>query len=76
MTDCGENLGSVCVREHYLIKDVVASLACGDLDQSVQTLGGLLDQNVPAAGVVLLPTQTHHLESEKRKLECSNGELW
>lgn len=45
----------------YLIQDVVASLAGGDLDQPVQTLGGLLNQNIPASGVVPLAAQTHHL---------------
>lgn len=81
MTDCGDILGGVCVGEQYLIEDVVASLARGDLDQPVQTLGGLLNQNVPAAGVVLLPTQTHHLESDEgqthatKKGKCSHGDF-
>ena len=49
----------------YLVQDVVASLAGGDLDEPVQTLGGLLDQEVPATRVVPLATQTHHLDNRE-----------
>lgn len=63
MTDCGEYQQAEEEEQQYLIQDVVAPLAGGDLDQPVQTLGGLLDENVPASGVVPLAAQTHHLHS-------------
>ena len=56
--------GAVWVRGQYLVEDVVASLARRDFDQPVKTLRGLLDQNVPAARVVPLAPETHHLASE------------
>lgn len=52
-------------EQQYLIQDVVAPLAGGDLDQPVQALGGLLYEDVPASGVVLLAAQTHHLHGSR-----------
>ncbi len=64
MTDCGDYQSRVWVGGQYLIKDVVASLAGSDLNQPVQTLGGLLYENIPAPGVIPLATQTHHLHNK------------
>lgn len=52
----------------YLIQDVVSFFAGGDLDQSVQTLSGLLNQDIPASGIVPLATQSHHLRPYKRTM--------
>ena len=56
--------GPVWVRGQYLVEDVVASLACSDFNQPVETLRSLLDQYVPAARVVPLAAQTPYLPSE------------
>lgn len=61
MTDCGDSYSRVEVGGQYLIQDVVASLAGSNLNEPVQTLSGLLDQKIPASGVVPLAPQTHHL---------------
>ena len=45
----------------YLIEDVVAFLAGGDLDEAVEALRRLLDEDVPASRVVALAPETHHL---------------
>lgn len=50
---------------HYLVQNVVAFLAGGDLDEAVQTLCGLLNENVPATRVILLTPQTHHLQTAR-----------
>lgn len=47
----------------YLVQNVVAFLAGGDLDESVQTLRSLLNENVPATCVIPLTPQTHHLHN-------------
>lgn len=57
-TECG-------VGGQYLVKDVVASLAGSNLDQPVQTLGGLLYQDIPAPSVVPLAPKTHHLQDKQ-----------
>ena len=51
-------------ESRYLIQDVVTLLAGSNLDQPVQTLRGLLDQDIPATSIVLLTTQSHHLRVE------------
>lgn len=49
------------VISKYLIQDVVAFFAGGDLDETVEVLGGLLDQDVLAVGIVSLSAQVYYL---------------
>lgn len=57
----------------YLVQDVVALLAGGDLDEPVEALCGLLDQHVPTAGVVPLTAQSHHLRGETTRNFIKHG---
>lgn len=49
-----------CGIDVCLIKDVVAFPAGGYLDELVQTLGGLLNEDVPTTRVISLSPKTHY----------------
>lgn len=50
----------------YLIEDIIAFLAGGNLDEAVEALRCLLDEDVPASRVVALAPETHHLGKRGR----------
>jgi len=50
----------------YLVEYVIAFPARGELQQLVQTFGGKIDQNVPAAVIIAFTWQAHHLITTAR----------